>query len=857
MNLRASLAALALLVAGLEATAQQAAPAEPSQGPAAQPAPPVAAGPAATPPPAAPLEPGLMEAPGSGLTDFTVGDIRIEGLQRISEGTVYNYLPVNIGDQMNAQRLREALRALYATGFFRDVVLSRDGNTLLITVLERPSLESVEIKGNKDIKTEDLQKSLRTVGLAAGKTFNRSTLEEVTQYLTDQYYSRGKYAVSIDTRVEDLPNNRVRVTIDIKEGDRAKIREINIVGNHAFKAKDILDTLTLKTPQWNSWYKDDDRYSRESLQGDLEKIEAYYQDRGYANAHIDSVQVAIAPDKRNVFITVNVTEGMVYKISEVKLAGNLVVPEAQLRRLVLVQPGQIFSQKTITASQELIKNRLGVEGFYFAKVEPVPATDDAKQQVSLSLFVDPGSRVYVRNISFKGSTRSNDETMRRELRQLEGSLMSNIALERSKQRLQQQPFLETVDFDTTPVPGSPDLVDVVFNVKERPSATISGGIGYSAAQKFMLQGSFQDSDFMGSGNAVGLQIDAGPYNKIYSFSHTNPYATIQGVSRTVSLTYRSSTQFVSASSQFKSDNLSLGISYGYPISEFQRVSAGLSFGRYDLVTYQGSSAQQAVDWVKANGHPYSETLLYNSVLGDGTSVTTATYLYGSKYNTIEFSAGWQYDSRNRGLFADRGQRHTFGVSLVPSGSVQYYIASYNATGYVPLFLGSTLGLSTTLGYGDSIGHTTALPPYKRFYAGGPDTVRGYYDSSLGPVDTRGNPYGGNLITVARAEVILPLPAKWQTSARATLFYDIGNVFSQDNTKYVGRDLQTPVEYKFSYNKYPWSELKESTGIAVQWLAPSLGIFRFSYGIPLNNYHGDAVHFGDRTEYFQFTIGGSY
>jgi outer membrane protein insertion porin family len=396
MNYRAGIAALILLLASMAAPAQQPA-----------------------------------------ISEFTVGDIKIEGLQRISEGTVYNYLPVNIGDQLTPERLREALRALYATGFFRDVALSRDGNTLVITVLERPSLESVEIKGNKDIKTEDLQKSLRTVGLAAGKTFNRSTLEEVTQYLTDQYYSRGKYAVTIDTRVEDLSNNRVRVTIDIKEGDRAKIRQINIVGNHAFKSQDILDTLTLKTPRWNSWYKDDDRYSRESLQGDLEKVEGYYRDRGYANAHIDSVQVAIAPDKRDVFITANITEGVVYKISEVKLAGNLVVPEAQLRRLVLIQPGQIYSQKTITATEELIKNRLGAEGFYFAKVEPVPSIDDVKQEVSLSLFVDPGSRVYVRNISFKGSARSNDETMRRELRQLEGALMSNLALERSKQRLQQ------------------------------------------------------------------------------------------------------------------------------------------------------------------------------------------------------------------------------------------------------------------------------------------------------------------------------------------------------------------------------------------------------------------------------------
>jgi len=785
-------------------------------------------------------------------SDFTVGDIKIEGLQRISEGTVFNYLPVNIGDQLNAQRLREALRALYATGFFRDVALNRDGNTLLITVLERPSLESVEIKGNKDIKTEDLQKSLRNVGLAAGKTFNRSTLEEVTQYLTDQYYSRGKYAVSIDAKVEDLSNNRVRVNIDIKEGDRAKIREINIVGNKAFKPKDILETLTLKTPTWSSFYKDDDRYSRESLQGDLEKIESYYQDRGYANVRIDSVQVAIAPDKNNMFITVNITEGLVYKISEVKLAGNMVVPEAQLRRLILVQPGQIYSQKTISSTQELIKNRLGAEGFYFAKVEPVPQVDDKKQEVSLSLFIDPGSRVYVRNISFKGAARSNDETLRRELRQLEGSLLSNVALERSKQRLQQQPFLETVDFETTPVAGSADLVDVVFNVKERPSATISGGIGYSASQKFMLNASFQDSDFMGSGDNVALQVDAGPYNKIYSFAHTNPYAGIEGISRTVSLTYRTSTQFVSASSSFKSENFSMGLNYGYPITEYQRVSAGVTLGHNDLVTYQGSSAQQAVDWVKQNGHPYEEVLLYNNVLGDGTAVTSSTQLYGTRFDTLELNTGWLFDSRNRGLFADRGQRHTFGASIAPVGPVQYFLASYSGIGYIPMPLRTTLALSLNLGYGAAIGDTTAIPPYKRFYAGGPDTVRGFYESSLGPVDTHGNPYGGNLLTVARAEVILPLPVKWQTSARATLFYDYGNVFSQDGTKFVGRDLQTPVEYRFAYD-----QLKRSTGIAVQWLAPSLGIFRFSYGIPLNNSHGNAVQFADRTEYFQFTIGGSY
>ena len=786
--------------------------------------------------------------------DFTVGDIKIEGLQRISEGTVFNYLPVNIGDRLTAQRQREALRALYATGFFRDVELRRDGNTLLVAVLERPSLESVEIKGNKDIKTEDLQKSLRTVGLSAGKTFNRSTLEEVTQYLTDQYYSRGKYAVKIDSKVEDLANNRVRVNLDIKEGSRAKIRQINIIGNTVFKSKDILDTLTLKTPNLTSWYKSNDRYSRESLEGDLEKIRTYYQDRGYANFRPDSVQVAISPDKSDIFITVNITEGVVYKISEVKLAGKLVLPEADLKRLVLIKPGQVYSQKYITATQELIKNRLGAEGFYFAKVDDVKTADETKKEVALSLFIEPGNRVYVHQISFKGSTRSNDETLRREVRQLEGALLSNVALERSKQRLQQQQFVETAEVETTPVAGSPDLVDVVFNVKERPSASISGGVGYSASQKFMLNASFQDSDFMGSGDNIALQLDSSLYNKIYSFSHTNPYVSVDGMSRTVSLSYRNSTQFVSTSSNFKSQNLSLGLSFGYPISEFQRVSAGAALQRVDLLTYQGSSAQQSVDWVQKNGNPYTRVTLSSGSLSDGTAITSATSLYGSRYSTIELNAGWMFDSRNRGLFADRGQRHTLGLSFVPTGSVRYYQASYDGVYYQPLLLRTTLSLGANIVYGRGMGNTTGLPPYKRAYAGGPDTVRAYTESSLGPVDSNGNPYGGNLLTVLRAELILPLPVKWQTSARGSLFFDMGNVFSTDGTQYKGRDRTTPVNYNFAYNG-----LRKSAGVAVQWLAPSLGVFRFSYGVPLNKFVGSPTdpRFPDRTEFFQFTIGGAF
>src|ERR1700741_1218440 len=422
--------------------------------------------------------------------DFTVGDIRVEGLQRVSEGTVYNYLPINIGDHLSPQRVREAIRALYATGFFRDVQMRRDGNTLVVGVAERPSIESFEITGNKDIKTEDLQKSLRGVGLATGKTFDRSVLEDVTQYLTDQYFARGKYGVRIDTHVEEEAGNRVKIKIDIKEGSRAKIREINIVGNTRYKPKEILETLELKTPNWLSWYKQDDRYSRESLQGDLEKVRNFYMDRGYANFQLESTQVAIAPEKEDIFITINVDEGQVYKISSIKVAGTFVVPQAELEHLVLVHPGEIFDRKLITSSQELMQNRMGRDGYAFAKVEPVPTADNANHTVALTFFIDPGNRVYVRNISFTGANRINDEVLRREMRQLEGGWLSNTSLERSKQRVQPLPEVKDVQVETTRVAGRPDLEDVNFKIEEGPASQLSGGIGWAETPKFILKASY-------------------------------------------------------------------------------------------------------------------------------------------------------------------------------------------------------------------------------------------------------------------------------------------------------------------------------------------------------------------------------
>jgi outer membrane protein insertion porin family len=786
---------------------------------------------------------------------FTVGDIRIEGLQRISEGTVFNYLPVNIGDKLDGARIGEAMRALYATGFFRDVELRRDGNILLVVVVERPSIAKFEIKGNKDIKTEDLQKSLRNVGLATGKTFDRSVLDEVKQYLTDQYFSRGKYAVRVDTKITDLPGNKVDVIVDIKEGKRAKIEQINVVGNTKFKEKDILDSFELKTPNWLSWYKQDDRYSRESLTGDLEKLRSYYMDRGYANFQIESTQVTIAPEKDDMYITVNVSEGEVFKISDIKLAGTMVVPEEQLRRLLLIKPGDTYSRKLVTSTQQLMSYRLGADGYAFAKIDPVPTPDNDKKTVALTFFIEPGNRVYVRHINFNNTTAINDETLRREMRQLEGGWLSNSAVERSKERLQRLPYVEKVEFENKPVAGSADLVDVDFNIKEGLPGQFGGGIGYSESQKFSLNGNFVHSNFMGTGDRIALEINAGKYSKSYTFAHTDPYTTIDGISRTTSITLRDVTQFVAASSAFSTKQITGAVQWSYPISEYQFLSLGTSVNKNSLVVSQGYSAQQSVDWVKQNGNTFQRDLTDTNGDGVVNSLDNPYTVFGTNFYTYELTGGWSYEGRNRALFPDRGMKITLSARYaLPLSDVKYYQTNFDFIKYIPLWGRFLISAQASIDYASALGKTTSLPPYLNYFAGGPDSVRGYRESRLGPKDNIGvgNPYGGNFRIVNRYELIFPVPDKWKSSARVSLFYDIGNVFQTGNkVKFLGVDDITPVDYHFNY-----ANLKRSTGVAVQWLAP-LGLFRFSYGIPLNAFEGNTVRFNDETERFQFSIGQAF
>ena len=769
---------------------------------------------------------------------FVVKDMRVEGLQRISEGTVFNYLPINIGDEVDGIRIGEAIRALYGQDLFDNIEMRRDGDALIIVVQERPSIESFTIEGNKDIKTEDLMGSLRSVGLARGRTFDRSVLDNVEMFLRDQYYDRGKYGVVIESEIQERPNNTVRVQINVNEGDRAKIRQVNIVGNESFDEDEIREGFELDTANWLSWFRQDDRYAKESLEGDLETLRSFYMDRGYADFEVESTQVAISPNKKDIYVTVNIDEGDVYTISDVKLVGDMVIEEAYLRNFILAQPGSVFNLNLLTQTADLMAFRLGEEGYANAEIEPVPELDHEKKEAAITFYVNPQSRVYVRNINFRGVDQVDDEVLRREMRQMEGSYLSNRLVDRSKIRLQRLPFVESVEVDNEPVPGSPDLVDVNFDVEYRMPGQFSGGIGYSESQKVMLNGSVVHTNFLGSGNRVAVELNSGRFQKLYSVSHSDPYRTMDGVRRTLSVNYRDISRFTSAASEFSTKTFGATIDYGYPITEYQSLSFGATVQHSELLSFTGST-QQVQDWVLNNGDQF------------GSEVTGSSSAFGTEFDTLELIAGWTYDSRNRALFANRGTRQQIFLSFaVPGSDVEFYQARYSFTKYFPITPKWVVRFNTELGIGEALGDTTALPPYKQFYGGGPQSVRGFKESYLGPRDSSGRPYGGNVLVASQLELILPIPDKWAGQARASLFYDVGNVFNTGEVQFTDK-LGSPIEYKPDFK-----ELRTSVGVGVQWLAP-LGLFRFSYAYPLNPYDGNDRYFGDELERFQFSIGQAF
>ena len=775
--------------------------------------------------------------------EFTVTGIRVEGLQRITEGTVFNQLPVNIGDVVTPQRLREALRALNDTGFFRDVELRREEpGVLIVVVQERPSIRDFKITGNKEVKSEDLTKSLRNVGLDRGKILNRSTLEDVRQFLVDQYFSRGRYGVQVDAKVEDVAGNLVDVHLDIDEGKRARIRQINIVGNEKFTDEELLAGLELRSSNLLSFYRQDDRYSRQSMEGDLERIRSYYMDRGYADFEITSTQVTLAPEKDDLFITVNVHEGETWKLGAVKMAGRFVVPEAVLRQYVFVQPGEQFSQRMISASEKAVSDRLSEAGYAFADVSAVPVADNDKHEIALTFMIEPNARAYVRRIEFAGVEKTNDEVLRREVRQFEGAVLSNNALTRSEERLQRLPYIKKVESETKRVPGSPDLVDVEFKVEEGPSSQLGGGIGYSERQSFLLNGSFVDSNLFGSGDRFALEINGGRYSQVYSVQHSDPYFTADGISRSLSASYVERERLTSSFSQFTTKTYSTGFSFGYPLSEDQYLSLGLNYSHEDLATVRSSSSQLR-EWVRNNGDYYFRRVGSDPILG-------------TIIDSVELTGGWLWESRDRSLFPTRGGLHRLSFGITPPGSaVEYASVNLKSQQFFRIpgwdFLDRfPIQVTTNIGWTTPLGDTTATPPHRHIFTGGSDSVRGFRDGSLGPRDSLGNPYGGDAGFSTQVDLIMPLPEKFQTSARFSLFFDAGQSYYLGDTQFRNRRGDR-TDYKFDLG-----EVRTSYGAAVQWLSP-MGLFRFSYAVPLNYQDQTRRQFGDEIERFQFSVGTAF
>ena len=766
---------------------------------------------------------------------FIVKKIQLVGLQRISDGTVYDYLPVNIGDNLDAARIQEAIRALYKTGFFRDVELRREGDTLVIVFKERPSIEHFSITGNKLIKTEDLDKNLQKVGLVEGQIFNRVTLDDLKQDLLDQYYSHGHYGVSLKTDVTDVGDNKVDVTVTISEGITARIRAIDVVGNHVFPEEELQDVFKLKVSTFWTYFGSSDEYAREKLVGDLESLRSYYMDQGYADFNIDSTQVAVSPDHNSVYITVGVNEGSIYKVKGVKISGNLILPEKQLEKYELLHGGDTFSLKLATTTADLIRKRLGQDGYAFAQVNPVPDIDRDNKLVSIDFVVDPGERAYVRHIVFDGAPGTNDEVFRREMRQYEGAWLSSVDLERSRVRLERLPWVEEASVKTDKVPGTTNLVDVDFSIKERPPGTANIGIGYGSQSGFVIDGQIANANFLGTGDRLSFDANHTTLGHSYSVSFTDPYYTVDGVSRTFSFFQSRISQLSINSAPLTSGSFGGSLSYNFPLSEYSAWGLGATYAHSELLSTTGTSAA----YITFMTNPKNGTVYYNTGLCDDPlrGFVFVCEFPALKYNTLESSLSYVYDTENRVIFPTAGARESLNfTAAVPGGDLRYYTVNYQQYAFLPLYKGLIYALNSQISYGAAYGSTSPYPPFKNFFAGGPDTVRGWTTGTLGPRDPNiGLAIGGRTLFYAQNEFVLPNFSKDQSagsgSSRFALFIDTGNVFDQ------------PSDFRFR-------ELRTSWGVAATFLTP-LGAMKFSYALPIN------AKPGDDTERFQFTLGAYY
>lgn len=748
----------------------------------------------------------LVAASAHAAETFVVDDIRVEGLDRISPGAIFNYLPISVGDSVDEKRSRDGVRALFKTGLFKDVRLERDGDVLVVIVQERETISDITFEGNKAIKTEDLLKGLKDVGFAKGEVFNESKLDKVRQELKRQYYANGKYGVRLEDEIIPVDDRTVEVAFTISEGEAARIKQINIIGNEAFTDEQIRENFKLNTPNWISWFTKDDQYSKQKLAGDLEMLRSLYNDNGYLNFSVDSTQVSITPDKKDVYVTVNVTEGEKFVVGDVKLAGTLIVKPEDLFKLVITRKGMTFSRKDLTATSKAITDRLGDEGYAFANVNAIPDIDNKNRVAGITYFVDPGQRVYVRRVNFFGNAKTRDEVLRREMRQLEGGWISTAKVERSKVRLRRLGFFEDVNVETPAVPGSTDQVDVNFTVKERPSGNLILGLGFSQAAGIIFNTNVQQDNFLGTGKSVSFAFANSEINQVFRLGYMNPYWTVDGVARGFDLTYQKTDAGNTNIIRYDTRTLSGGMNFGVPITEYHFINFGASYESTEI-----------------NTNP----LFLDPII--------AAFLAreGNSYNLIRITGGFSYDTRNAAIFPDRGTLQRIrGDVTVPGGDLTFFKVNYDSRYFIPLARNYILMLRGELGYGDAYGDTTELPFFENFYAGGPRTVRGYQENSLGPEDIFGRALGGNIEIVGGAEVIIPVPflAEFK-SVRLSTFFDAGNVWSADD-------------------RFEISDVRMSAGLSGIWMSP-FGMLSVSVAQPFRDQPGDDV------QRFQFNFGTQF
>jgi len=736
---------------------------------------------------------------------FRLQDIQIEGLERIEAGTVFTFLPVKVGDELDENNTAHIARELYKSGFFKDIQLRREGSILIVSVQERPAIASLSFDGNKILEDEQLTEILTNVGIARGRVFNRSVLERLENELVQQYFAFGKYGVNVDTQVKELERNRVDIGIQIVEGAAAKIKQVKIVGNTVFKEKELLEDFESGLKPWYKFWGTRDRYAKQKLQGDIELLRSEYLDQGYIKFDVPSTQVSISPNKEDIFITINVEEGDQYTVDEVNLAGKYIVSEEEIRSLVDIVPGDTFSRSRIVNSTEAITRRLGNEGYAFPNINPVPKVDEETKKVNLTFFIDPGKRVYVRRINFTGHKTTRDEVYRRELRQMESGWYSQENVEASRRRIQRLSYVESIEIDTQRIPGVEDFVDLNIAVEERLAGSFNVGAGFSDSQGVVASTSVSQENFLGTGKTVSFRINTSRVNTVYGLNYVNPYYTIDGVSRGFGFNFVSTEAEEADISDFDSEQFSLNVSYGIPLTEHDRIGATLQ-ARHTEIETNTNTPLEVSDFLDENG---------------------------DEYDNLTLNVNFSHDTRNRSLFPNKGSRQTVGFEAsIPGSDLEFYKVSYESSFFFPLGETFTLSLGSEIGYGDRYGSTTDLPFFEKFRAGGFDSVRGYESNSLGPRDSFDDSFGGNFVSTARAQILFPPPfLENKNRARLALFVDAGNVFEE-------------------FDDFDTSDIRGSFGLGLSWVT-GLGGISAALSSPFNDQPGDD------TESFQFNIGTSF